>query len=100
MALAYDLALMLPRRVGHAGWQLGKKTARNATALPLSEGGRQDAWMLPCNAARRVQCAVSVEESSSTAGSVETEVSVGLAFSSSQSIGSGLLTSARASTSS
>jgi len=39
-----------------------------------------------------VQCAVSVDESSSTAGSVVTEVSVGLAFSSSHSIGSGLRT--------
>src|SRR5262249_13300264 len=46
------------------------------------------------------QCAVSVEEASSTAGSVVTEVSVGLALSSSHSIGSGLRTRARASTSS
>src|SRR5262249_41688141 len=46
------------------------------------------------------QCAVRVEESASTAGSVLTEVSVGLAFSSSHSIGSGLRTSARAKTSS
>src|ERR1700730_12066416 len=45
-----------------------------------------------------VQSAVSVDESSSTAGSVVTEVSVGLAFSSSHSIGSGLRVSARAST--
>src|SRR5438034_3509175 len=46
------------------------------------------------------QCAVSVEESASTAGSVLTEVSVGLAFSSSHSIGSGLPPSARAKNSS
>src|SRR4029079_10860998 len=46
------------------------------------------------------QCAVSTEESVSTAGSVVTDVSVGLAFSSSHSIGSGLRVSARASTSS
>src|SRR5207245_3529527 len=45
------------------------------------------------------QCAVSVEESASTAGSVLTEVSVGLAFSSSHSIGSGVGVSARARTS-
>src|SRR4030081_847556 len=53
-----------------------------------------------CRDLSRAQCAVSVEDSSSTAGSVLTEVSVGLALSSSHSIGSGLLTSARASTSS
>jgi len=41
------------------------------------------------------QCAVRVEESSSTGGSVVTEVSVGFAFSSSHSIGSGLRVSAR-----
>src|SRR5262249_4529358 len=46
------------------------------------------------------QCAVSVEESSSTAGSVVTEVWVGLAFSSSHSIASGARVSALARTSS
>src|SRR5262249_35324843 len=43
----------------------------------------------------RRQCAVSVEESASTAGSVVTEASVGLAFSSSHSIGSGVRRGAR-----
>src|SRR5262249_29640689 len=51
-------------------------------------------------AADVTQWAVRVEDSSSTGGSVVTEVSVGFAFSSSHSIGSGLRTRARARTSS
>src|SRR5262249_28941392 len=66
---------------------------RRRHGAPPSDGLQAD--LLP-----RRQWAVSVEESASTAGSVVTEVSVGLAFSSSHSIGSGLRVSARASTSS
>src|SRR5262249_4745064 len=62
--------------------------------------GAPPSHQLPAGLRPRAQCAVSVEESASTAGSVVTEVSVGLAFSSSHSIGSGLRVSARASTSS
>src|SRR6266700_6976381 len=70
---------------------LTRKTAAPQGAAVGSIAGR----LLP-----RRQCAVSVEESASTAGSVVTEVSVGFAFSSSHSIGSGLRVSARESTSS
>src|SRR6516162_998301 len=62
--------------------------------------GRRRRVPIASRSLSRRQCAVSVEESASTAGSVVTEVSVGLAFSSSHSIGSGLRVSARASTSS
>src|SRR5262249_38208607 len=52
--------------------------------------GRRRRVPIAADRCPRRQCAVSVEESASTAGSVVTEVSVGLAFSSSHSIGSGL----------
>src|SRR5262249_3802275 len=83
--------------------------ARSLFVLPLSRqivNAAPKTIAAPCGAAvvfgsgRLCQCAVKVEESASTAGSVLTEVSVGLAFSSSHSIASGLRTSARAKTSS
>src|SRR5262249_47258700 len=73
-------SLFLPCQEQRANGVIGKRRRHGA---PPSD--RLQAGLLP-----RRQWAVSVEESASTAGSVVTEVSVGLAFSSSHSIGSGL----------
>src|SRR5262249_44353894 len=115
---AYGLAATAPARRKLPRWQpqcgpqplTGSVTIVRSLFLPCQEqrangviGKRRRPGAPPSDCTPllpRGQCAVSVEESASTAGSVVTEVSVGLAFSSSHSIGSGLRVSARASTSS
>src|SRR5262249_32503963 len=65
---------------------LGVKNKERTTLIRKRRRPRGAAVGLQAGLLPRRQCAVSVEESASTAGSVLTEVSVGLAFSSSHSI--------------